>query len=168
MKPFTREKLDRSRAKVKGMIRDMTTQYGLTRKEAKQLIKEAEPDELWINDKYVVSLFKNEPHGLGDVDVWHLSIRRQDREAVHDWRDFQAIKNELCGPDYEGMELYPAERRVLDAANQYHIYVVMKNVTLPFGFTQTNGKCRDDRNIGASKQRPFDDNQDNQPEGTQL
>jgi len=31
--------------------------------------------------------------------VTHLSIRRNDRKPVRDWRELQRIKNELCGPE---------------------------------------------------------------------
>ncbi len=154
MKKLIEAPIDRTAKTIKSMIRDMTTQYGMTRKRAKEIIKETTPEVLFINELYVVSVFKNEPHGLGDdVDVWHLSIRRQDREAIHDWRHFQQIKNEICGTEREGLELYPAESRVLDAANQYHLYVIMKDgAQVPVGY-QSGG--RDERDVGKSKQRPF-------------
>jgi hypothetical protein len=41
---------------------------------------------------------------------------------VHDWRDLQRIKNELVGPECEAVELYPAESRLVDTANQYHLW----------------------------------------------
>jgi hypothetical protein len=37
---------------------------------------------------------------------------------VHDWRDLQRIKNQLVGPECEAVELYPAESRKVDTANQ--------------------------------------------------
>ncbi|MGH3430252.1 MAG: DUF7694 domain-containing protein, partial [Mycobacteriales bacterium] len=46
-----------------------------------------------------------------DGFVRHLSIRRQDRQAARDWRDFQRIKTEIAGPDTEAVELFPAEGR---------------------------------------------------------
>jgi hypothetical protein len=52
----------------------------------------------------------------------HLSIKRIDQEPVHDWRDLQRIKNQLLGPDCEAVELYPAEERLVDTANQYHLW----------------------------------------------
>jgi len=147
--------IDRKAATCKRMIKEMTTGYGMTRKAARAMIKETTPDVLFINDLYVVSVFKNEPHGFGpDVPVWHLSIRRQDREAIHDWRHFQEIKNQICGNEREGLELYPAESRLLDAANQYHLYVIMQDgAQVPVGY-QTGGT--DERNIGKSQQRKFD------------
>ncbi len=147
--------IDRTAATCKRMIKEMTTGYGLTRKKAKAIIKETTPEVLFMNELYVVSVFKNEPNGFGgDVEVWHLSIRRQDREAIHDWRHFQQIKNEICGTEHEGLELYPAESRVLDAANQYHLYVIMQDgAQVPVGYDSGG---RDERDLGKSKQRPFE------------
>lgn len=158
MNPLREASLNRSSKDIKKVIHDMTTQYGMTRKRAKEILKQTNPDAIFINELYVVSVFKNEKNAFGtDVDVWHLSIRRQDREACHDWRHFQQIKNEICGPEFEGLELYPAESRVLDAANQYHLYVIMaEGAQVPCGYVDIKDNGRDERNIGKSKQRPFD------------
>ena len=161
MQKLIETSVDRSSKTIKALVKDMVTQYpGMTRKTAKRICNENIPDAMYVNEKYVVSVFKNEAHGFGDdsVEVWHLSIRRQDREACHDWRDFQAIKNQVCGPEYEGLELYPAETRVLDAANQYHIYVIMHDgIRVPVGYQDIHNNGRDDRPIGKSKQRQFKD-----------
>jgi hypothetical protein len=55
--------------------------------------------------------------------VIHLSIKRVDREPVTDWRHKQEIKNMVVGPEFEGIELFPAESRCVDTANQYHLWV---------------------------------------------
>lgn len=54
--------------------------------------------------------------------IW-LSIKRNDQAPIHDWRDLQEIKNMIVGPEYEAIELYPADDRVVDAANQFHLFV---------------------------------------------
>lgn len=64
--------------------------------------------------------------------VVHLSIRRNDRTTAKDWRDFQRIKNELCGPEWEGLELYPAESRLVDSANQYHLWVLDRKIEVGY------------------------------------
>lgn len=92
--------------------------------------------EIWINDTYAVAKYDNAPDGAGGRFI-HLSIKRQDREPIHDWRDLQRIKTELCGAEAEGVEIYPAESRVVDMANQYHLWVFTK-LKLPWGF-RTNG-----------------------------
>jgi len=51
----------------------------------------------------------------------HLSIKRLDKHPVRDWRHFQRIKNELIGEENEAVELYPAQSRLVDTTNQYHL-----------------------------------------------
>lgn len=46
--------------------------------------------------------------------------------------DAQRIKNELLGDEYEACELYPAESRLVDGANQFHLWAI--NGQFPFGF----------------------------------
>lgn len=89
-------------------------------------------EEQWANDLYVVHLRRMVPKDEDTPPMIHLSIRNQDRSARHDWRDFQRIKNQLAGPEWEGIELYPAESRLVDSANQYHIWCVP--VTFGIGF----------------------------------
>jgi len=36
---------------------------------------------------------------------------------------FQQIKNEIIGPEYEATELYPAESRLVDSSEEYHLWV---------------------------------------------
>lgn len=80
-------------------------------------------EEQWANDEYVVYLRRIEPdEGEEGPTMIHLSIRNQDRSTRHDWRHFQRIKNQLCGPEWEAMEIYPAESRLVDGANQYHLW----------------------------------------------
>lgn len=94
-------------------------------------------EEQWANDEYVVHK-RLIPGTTGDDQeptyMIHLSIRRQDREPVRDWRDFQRIKNQLAGPDWEGVEIYPAESRKVDGANQYHLWCFP--FTLGIGFNE--------------------------------
>ena len=54
-----------------------------------------------------------------------IAIQRRDGAAVQDWRDLQAIKNELFGAGHEAIELYPAESRVVDTQNQFHLWVLL-------------------------------------------
>lgn len=85
--------------------------------------------EVYLNSRYQVHLMYYSQN-MKDVDrrenaYWlHLSVKRLDKAPLHDWRDLQRIKNELIGENYEGIELYPAEDRRVDTANQYHIWVV--------------------------------------------
>lgn len=67
----------------------------------------------------------------------HLSIIRLDGGSCNEWRHLQQIKNELVGPECEGVELFPAENRLVDTTNEYHLWVhADPNYRFPFGFTQ--------------------------------
>jgi len=85
-------------------------------------------------------------------NVTWLVIRRHNNEPVHDWRDLQQIKNELCGPESEGVELYPAESRLVDESNEYHMFVLPPGERVPFGYgTRSIGT----NPPGKNKQRPW-------------
>ena len=89
-------------------------------------------EEQWANDQYVVHLRHMESDDPERPPMIHLSIRNQDRSPRHDWRDFQRIKNQLAGPEWEAMELYPAESRLVDGANQYHLWCFPFNIGVGF------------------------------------
>ncbi len=108
-------------------------------------------DEIWVNSRYQVH--KRQVGGTDTGAIWMLSIKRRDKEALHDWRDLQRIKNELCGPEMEAVELYPAESRLVDTANQYYLWV-FAGMRFPFGFEER--MIAEDPPIGA-KQRPFEE-----------
>lgn len=55
-------------------------------------------------------------------------------KKLHDWRDFQTIKNLLCGPDCEAVEIYPAEADLVDFNNTFHLWVFLDGYQMPFGF----------------------------------
>lgn len=110
--------------------------------------------EHYASGLYHVAVDKETEHGFGDMgegELWHLSIKRHDREPMQDWRVMQRIKTAICGPESEGLELYPAESRVVDTANQYHLYVFVNCGTLPFGF---QAGARSDKENAGSRQRP--------------
>jgi hypothetical protein len=111
------------------------------------------PDiDVFINSRYQVNLTLFEiqpPFGL----CIHLSIKTRDKAPVHDWRDFQRIKNELVGEEFEAVELYPAESRLVDTSNQYHLFC-FRDFKFPFGYKKRE-VCEDTGNTGA-RQRPFE------------
>jgi hypothetical protein len=85
----------------------------------------------WRNDLYQVQRrgFFNEAF---KQDMVHLNIRRVDGAAVFDWRHRQLIKNQLVGDECEAFELYPAESRMVDTSNKYHLWAfVDPTVRLP-------------------------------------
>jgi hypothetical protein len=78
-----------------------------------------QPIELWKSDRYecTVRTFR-----IGEVSVRHLSVNREDRRPVRNWRHLQQIKNEVCGELWTGAEFFPPEDRLIDSANQYHLF----------------------------------------------
>lgn len=106
--------------------------------------------EIWRNDDYVVIVHRSPDTG----HVLVLSIRRDDRQAVHDWRDFQRIKNQLAGEETEAVELYPAESRLVDSANQYWLWCFPPGEKLPFGFGE-RAVTEDTSAVPGAVQRPL-------------
>ena len=107
--------------------------------------------EIWLSKKHQVAVYRDDA-----TDDWpamiHLSIKRIDKKPIRDWREMQAIKNALVGPKHEGVELYPAEDRLVDGANQYHMWVLASNdVRFPFGFNE--GRRVDFAGGGGATQR---------------
>ena len=85
------------------------------------------------NDYYHVWLTRMD--NADNIDGWlHLSIKSVDNVPIRDWRHFQRIKDTLAGPHREAIELYPRQDRVVDEANQYHLWVLPKGVELAVGF----------------------------------
>lgn len=82
----------------------------------REVIRIATEAPVWGNDRYTVHV---NPY---TDDVVQLSIHRHDRAPCRDWRDLQRIKNQLVGPEHEAIELYPAESRVVDTANEFHLW----------------------------------------------
>lgn len=86
--------------------------------------KPCEADEQWTNDVYFVNVrrYVNDPVFGSSGGMVQLGISALDGTARHDWRDFQAIKNQLAGDECEAFELYPAESRLLDPSNYYTLW----------------------------------------------
>jgi hypothetical protein len=64
--------------------------------------------------------------------VVQISYHRHDRAPIRDWRYLQRLKNQLLGPEWEGVEIYPAESRLVDTSNEYHGWFI--DGPLPLGF----------------------------------
>lgn len=106
------------------------------------------------SSKYQVAVYENAPNGFGEPMV-HLSIKRLDREPIRDWRELQLIKNAIVGEEVEAFEIFPAESRLVDAANQYHLFCFKPGVKIPVGF-DTRLVGGEDDVITGSKQRRFE------------
>ncbi|MEP6671662.1 MAG: hypothetical protein ABJF10_21040 [Chthoniobacter sp.] len=93
-----------------------------------RLIQNVNAPHVFANDIYSVRMRDASP-------FIQLEIARFDGEPRTSWREFQQIKNELVGPECEAVELYPADSRLVDTANQYHLWVNPNPAfRFPFGY----------------------------------
>jgi len=107
--------------------------YGMGFKEMS--VKGRTEDVILVNDKYQVDVrFSDKKRGIKSM-VW-LSIKRKDKNWIRDWREFQKIKNAICGNEREACEIYPAESRLVDTSNQYHLWVLDEKDWFPFGYME--------------------------------
>jgi len=112
--------------------------FGVTREAAAVQVEQMKRQSVYMNDLYQVNAqVVAMPFGAVAGDMMWLSIKRRDKAPVHDWRDLQTVKNLIVGPEHEGFEVYPAESRLVDTANQYHLWVFLDpKVRLPVGFRE--------------------------------
>jgi hypothetical protein len=68
-------------------------------------------------------------------DLWWLRIYRHDGKRIRNhWSELQRIKNELVGPEHQGVEFYPPESLLQDGENSFHLWVFKNaDARLPFG-----------------------------------
>lgn len=69
----------------------------------------------------------------------------------------QRIKNQLAGAECEAIELYPAESRLVDSANQFHLWC-LDDPTVRFPFGYDAGRVVTGESGGGAVQRPFEEN----------
>ena len=75
----------------------------MTKAKAKKFLREGfSNDEAWRNDIYNVSVNRKMNHSFG-LEITELSITRHDKQAIHDWRHFQLIKNDVLGENVEAI-----------------------------------------------------------------
>tara|TARA_X000001382_G_C3133071_1_gene167045 strand:- start:201 stop:698 length:498 start_codon:yes stop_codon:yes gene_type:complete len=151
MKKLKKEKQTPTREVVKAVYKDSkkvaieNNKKVMTMGQIKALLTETLNEEVWANDLYECAVRRVSDAQLKD-DVIHLSIKNYDRNTEIPWQHKQWIKNEVLGEEYEGLELFPAESRMVNTANQYHIWCLPKGVTIPIGWFE--GRV-------VSNQQPF-------------
>jgi hypothetical protein len=81
------------------------------------------PMEEWGNALYGVTIRRFEcGWPFGDGPWAQIGIYCHDGQPRHDWRDMQHIKNDVLGDEWEAVELFPAESRLIDPSNYYTLY----------------------------------------------
>jgi len=82
-----------------------------------------EEAEHWVSRWYTASCRRYQegfPWGNGPYAI--LGITHVSETARHDWRDLQRVKNDLVGEEWEGVELYPSESRLVDPSNRFYLW----------------------------------------------
>jgi hypothetical protein len=105
----------------------------------------ANKEEVYVNDLYQV-------HVDYENDIPHLSIKNNQKTTDISWQHKQWIKNDILGEEFEACELFPAESRLVNTANQYHLWGFPKG-TMNFGWnarlvTNETPKSSDGKGIG--------------------
>jgi hypothetical protein len=117
-----------------------------------QEISGGQPIEVWTNDRYECTV---RTFPLGEVPVRHLSINRVDRRPIRNWRHLQQIKNEVCGELWTGTEYFPPEDRLIDSANQYHLFCFPPEVDFgPVLGARGKGAVTDDEAVARWNKAP--------------
>lgn len=148
MKPFTPATLPKVTAQ------QLVEDFKITLEQAKEQVERMNLTKVYLNDIYQVNIIPDESY------TW-LSIKRIDKKSIHDWRHLQEIKNQFLGKEAEAVELYPAESRLVDSANQYHLFSPkIKGFKFPFGF---NERLVTYHNIANAVQRPLEQEAEEQP-----
>jgi len=78
------------------------------------------PDETWGNDRYTVNVHLLDADRDGFVE---LAVHNHRRTPHVPWRHLQQIKDEVMGADREAVQLFPAQGRLVDTANEYWLQV---------------------------------------------
>lgn len=127
--------------------------YGMSKKEARKIVGALARQDIRMSEcgTYQATLTDVPARAGWPPMVW-ISFKRVDREPIFDWRIKQEIKNALVGPEREACELFPAESRLVDESNQYHLWALPEGMAFPFGYQKRSVTVFV---LGKSKQRPF-------------
>lgn len=108
--------------------------------------------QTYLNSRYQVHVRRYAARD-GGAGLIHLSIKRRDGQPHIPYREQMRIKDELCGPECEGVDLRPARSREVDLANQTHLWIIDEPIYLPFGFF--DGRLVSDRTVPGATQEPW-------------
>lgn len=130
--------------------------FGMSDLDAAVTATQLKNQKIWKNSRYQVNVEALESLTEGLPEMLWLMIKRLDQKPLgkEHFRDLQRIKNEIVGPECEGVELYPAESRLVDVANTYHLFVMHSTrYRWPFGLNQ---RGVDPNSVGGAVQEPFE------------
>lgn len=117
--PVQLSRADR-RARERMFAKAMTKEAGVTRRQAieqvRATVRDLEQDALFKSSLYQVM--------VRDRDGLHVTVKRLDREPIFERDDLVEIGRQFVPDGAIAVELYPADSRVVDTANQYHLFCV--------------------------------------------
>jgi hypothetical protein len=154
-KPLEEALIDRSRPHTERTIALQMAADGSTREQAiAKLERYEDASRYWLNDLYQVQTRRFICEEWGGKEMMHINIRRRDGAAIFDWRHRQLIKNQLLGAECEAIELYPADSRMVDTSNKYHLWgFTDPAIRFPFGFDQRDVVTEEVRSPSGERQR---------------
>jgi len=135
---------------------ELVRKTGKSMEEIEKTYRSLMDDDHYRNDIYHVILRRMPMQSnMSGPDMIHISVKRHDQEAIFDWRDMQRIKNQLLSDEHEAVQLFPAESRMVDTANQYHMWAYDDvDFRWPIGWDE--GVVKLDEVEGLTGQREFD------------
>ena len=126
------------RMKTDAEISELSDLYGQPEGEVRGFLEETiRKSTIYQNNLYMV--FKrviSKEDSSFFCDVTWLSIKRNDKHQITNWRALQQIKNMIMGEEVEAVQMFPKESRKVDSANQYHLWCLAEGEVFPFGWFQ--------------------------------
>lgn len=87
-----------------------------------------QPDEVWLSDSFLVQLHR-EDGGMIRLTVSRRQVQAAARNGGADWCDgiswdeLQAIKRAVGYAQRDALELFPADRDLVNVANMRHLWI---------------------------------------------
>ena len=95
-----------------------------------------EMDRCWIEKETKIQVCSRLIRtSIGKVEHVTITVKGLTFDGSGDlsWNEKMRIKNELFGEDRCAVEVYPKQKRLIDVADVYHLWVFDKKFDMPFG-----------------------------------
>ena len=79
--------------------------------------------EVWRSRAFLVQIF-GEANGVERLSVCRTSVANGDWKKNIQWEELQQIKRECGRGDKDAVEIFPADRDVVNVANMRHLWIV--------------------------------------------
>lgn len=91
------------------------------------------PKEVWVSSRFLVQVF-DEENGVERVSVSRTEMADDGnwKDGIT-WDDLQYVKSQIGRGDLDAVEIYPADRDVVNVANMRHLWVLPHGVCEEFG-----------------------------------